>query len=228
MFVMAAGSGLFGNVRGFTTYGIWLVLAGVILLTAGFVSGLRAKYHDGSSSHQTLHYRTSNSQLSDKQTSCSESPLTPHFLQQIYNHREPSETAARSGQWQMVFEEEEPEPVSMPLMPESGEMNTVLLWNQEEAERPLCLEGEDGSRIQLSYYPFIIGKQEGLCDCIISRTTVSRLHLRIDRTENGCQVTDLNSTNGTYVNGRCLDANETAAVQSGDEIVIADLKFRLK
>ena len=107
-------------------------------------------------------------------------------------------------------------------------MNTVLLWNQEEAEKTFCLEGEDGSRIRLSYYPFIIGKQEGLCDCVIPKTTVSRLHLRIDRTEEGCQITDLNSTNGTYVNGRCLAANETVTVQPGDEIVIADLKYRLK
>ena len=41
-------------------------------------------------------------------------------------------------------------------------------------------------------------------------------------------MTDLNSTNGTFVNGRLLDANGTALIQPGDEVGVADLKFRLK
>lgn len=129
----------------------------------------------------------------------------------------------------MIFdEEEEPKPVQNPVQPEEQEMNTVLLWNQDEVKECRSLTGEDGSTIPLSYYPFIIGKQEGLCDYVILKNTVSRLHLRIDETADGYQITDLNSTNGTYVNGRCLDANETVAIQPGDEIEIADLKFRLK
>ncbi len=228
MLMLAAAIGFFYGIRGFITYGIWLVLAGVLFLAAAMIFCIRFGYHDRSSSHQTVYYQTSNSQLSENQTSSNRSPEKTCFLQQVQNHRKPSETAATTGQWRMVFEEEEPEPASTLLTPESEEMNTVLLWNQEEAEKTFCLEGEDGSRIRLSYYPFIIGKQEGLCDCVIPKTTVSRLHLRIDRTEEGCQITDLNSTNGTYVNGRCLAANETVTVQPGDEIVIADLKYRLK
>ena len=73
-----------------------------------------------------------------------------------------------------------------------------------------------------------IGTQEGLCDYVLDKSTVSRLHVRIDETEEGYRVTDLNSTNGTFVNGRPLDANGTALIQPGDEIGVADLRFQLK
>lgn len=108
-------------------------------------------------------------------------------------------------------------------------MRTVLLWNQsgEKAARSLVsLDGE--SDILLSYYPFIIGKQEGLCDYVLDKSTVSRLHVRIDETETGYQATDLNSTNGTFVNGKPLDANGTVPLQPGDDICVADLRFQFK
>lgn len=112
---------------------------------------------------------------------------------------------------------------------EPEELHTVLLWNQEEENNIRRLISLDkGDDILLSYFPFIIGKQEGLCDYIISKTTISRLHIRIDEAEDGYLVTDLNSTNGTYVNNKCLEANESVSVQLGDEIGIADLKFQLK
>ena len=38
-------------------------------------------------------------------------------------------------------------------------------------------------------------------------------------------VTDLNSTNGTTVAGVLLAANETAELNPGDEVRIADLRF---
>ena len=108
-------------------------------------------------------------------------------------------------------------------------MRTVLLWNQSEEKPVRSLVSRDGEGdIVLSYYPFIIGKQEGLCDYVLDKSTVSRLHVRIDETEEGYRVTDLNSTNGTFVNGRPLDANGTALIQPGDEIGVADLRFQLK
>lgn len=38
-------------------------------------------------------------------------------------------------------------------------------------------------------------------------------------------MTDLNSTNGTRIKGRLLDANETAILEIGDEIYIADTGY---
>lgn len=245
LFGSAAASAVLFGVYGWITYGMWLALAGALLLTAGagvYIWSER-KGFCRQSSHEEPSRETSYTQKSDirysrNQTSYSSvspyqtnhtSPANVSFSQRTHDKKEHQEISETPGQWQMIFDEEkEPKPVQNPVQSEEQEMNTVLLWNQDEVKECRSLTGEDGSTIPLSYYPFIIGKQEGLCDYVILKNTISRLHLRIDETADGYQITDLNSTNGTYVNGRCLDANETVAIQPGDEIEIADLKFRLK
>ena len=100
------------------------------------------------------------------------------------------------------------------------------------AERPADEEGHrltpmsaGGEEILIPYYPFVIGKHKDLADYVLAKDTVSRFHLRIDRDGDAFTVTDLNSTNGTKVKGRVLDSNETAAINTGDEIYIADLGY---
>ena len=60
---------------------------------------------------------------------------------------------------------------------------------------------------------------------MLNRSTVSRLHMRIDREGDEYRVTDLNSTNGTIVDGVLLEANETVKLRAGDEICIADMRY---
>ena len=88
--------------------------------------------------------------------------------------------------------------------------------------RALDSENED---ITISYYPFVIGKQENLVDYQLKQDTVSRLHVRIDQKEDGYQIQDLNSTNGTCLKGRLLENNEAAALSVGDEIRIANCRY---
>ena len=56
--------------------------------------------------------------------------------------------------------------------------------------------------------------------------TVSRLHVRIDQKDGGYTLTDLNSTNGTTVNNRKLEANEMVPLQVGDLVDIAGYHFQ--
>ncbi|MEW4411499.1 DUF6382 domain-containing protein [Clostridium sp. AN503] len=108
--------------------------------------------------------------------------------------------------------------------------DTVLLADLTPDTRTKlhCLHAldQDGADIVISYYPFIIGKQENLVDFLLPYDTVSRLHLRIDRNENKYFVQDLNSTNGTTVEGRLLENNESVEIQEGDEIHIARYRYR--
>lgn len=110
--------------------------------------------------------------------------------------------------------------------------NTVLLTDlsQGAVTQCRCLHSLDGENedIRISYYPFIIGKQENLVDYVLKRDTVSRLHLRIDREEKQYYVRDLNSTNGTVVAGRLLEANERAVLNEGDEVFIAGNRYRFE
>lgn len=106
-------------------------------------------------------------------------------------------------------------------------MRTTLLTGrrtEDELRRLTSIEGED-DEIVISYYPFVIGKNKNLADYVLQKDTVSRFHLRIDKDGGTYTVTDLNSTNGTRVRGKLLDANETAVIEVGDEIIIADIGY---
>lgn len=131
--------------------------------------------------------------------------------------------------WKMVFAEEirENKPEIPLQMWETGG-DTVLLVDKGEKKTVRRLEslGQQAADIPVSYYPFIIGKQENLVDYIFPGDTVSRLHLRLDESEGVYQITDLNSTNGTMVNGRLLEANETVVLAPGDEVNIAEYRFK--
>ena len=84
----------------------------------------------------------------------------------------------------------------------------------------------DTEAIEIAYVPFVIGKHRELADHCLDRPAVSRLHLRVDRKEGVFIATDLNSTNGTAVNGYQLQANETVSIKTGDLIFLADIGFR--
>lgn len=106
------------------------------------------------------------------------------------------------------------------------DFQTVLLCSDSipECHRLESLRPEEED-ILIPYFPFVIGKHGGLADYVLDRNTVSRFHLRIDRSQEHFTITDLNSTNGTSAAGRLLAANETAEIAPGDEIRIADLSY---
>lgn len=129
-----------------------------------------------------------------------------------------------SGGWEAGDEEDAEDIPDM----EGQNKDTMLLAEADAPEKkPHMLKSLDLSvgDIPVPYFPFIIGKQEGIVDHVLKRPTVSRLHLRIDWEEGEYKITDLNSSNGTVVAGKCLEANESCLVNSGDKIQIADLPF---
>lgn len=89
----------------------------------------------------------------------------------------------------------------------------------------LVSKNSDVEDIIIPYYPYVIGKHKDLADHVLLKDTVSRFHLRIDEHDGDYMVTDLNSTNGTIVRGRTLNANETVKIDPGDSVFIADLEY---
>ncbi len=72
----------------------------------------------------------------------------------------------------------------------------------------------------------IVGRSSD-CDIVIRDDTVSRQHSRIDKLEGGqYRITDLESTNGTFLNGRKLRGD--AALELDDFILIGDFGLSLK
>lgn len=105
---------------------------------------------------------------------------------------------------------------------------TVLLSSGPSGGQPVAVLEPlgGGENICITYSPFIIGQHKELTDYCLNRPTVSRLHARFSVENGEGSVTDLNSRNGTSVNGRKLEANETVLIADGDLIYLADAGFR--
>ena len=71
----------------------------------------------------------------------------------------------------------------------------------------------------------VIGKLENACDAVISLPTVSRIHAKIRKREEVYYLTDMNSRNGTAVNGRLLRPEEEYQLEPEDEVDFAQARY---
>jgi pSer/pThr/pTyr-binding forkhead associated (FHA) protein len=62
-------------------------------------------------------------------------------------------------------------------------------------------------------------------DFVIDRTLVSRLHCRLEAVDGGLEVTDLSSTNGTYLNGQRI---ERARLTNGDCLRLGRVELKVE
>lgn len=104
---------------------------------------------------------------------------------------------------------------------------TIILSHSRKPSVPklVSINGEKQQVFSISKNPFIVGKLSGKADAIIESRGISRVHAAI-REENGeyC-VSDLNSTNGTKVNGQLLIGVETCMIHPGDILSFADDEY---
>jgi pSer/pThr/pTyr-binding forkhead associated (FHA) protein len=82
-------------------------------------------------------------------------------------------------------------------------------------------QGGPVQKCLLTTFPFSIGRND-TTDLPINSTRVSREHAVIIRGGNTYRIRDLDSTNGTLVNGQRIDE---ATLSDGDIVVIADVEF---
>ena len=89
----------------------------------------------------------------------------------------------------------------------------------------LVLEGEDkGKKMVLNKPSTKLGKREGN-DFLLSDKTVSRNHLEIEYTSDSFLLRDLNSTNGTYLNGNRV---KEAYLAPGDVIKLGNTSIEFQ
>jgi pSer/pThr/pTyr-binding forkhead associated (FHA) protein len=70
----------------------------------------------------------------------------------------------------------------------------------------------------------VVGRQAEHCDIVLDRKSVSKIHCIIARTDGLLFVRDLDSTNGTKVNGQRI---VRGALLPGDQLAFAGEKFRV-
>jgi pSer/pThr/pTyr-binding forkhead associated (FHA) protein len=83
----------------------------------------------------------------------------------------------------------------------------------------------DGDRpIVLTKDVTVVGRKRGVCDVYIDRSSVSKLHCVIVKTDGLLFIRDLGSTNGTKVNEQRVTRG---ALLPGDELAFANARFRV-
>jgi len=102
--------------------------------------------------------------------------------------------------------------------------------NDKASEGIMRLEWKEQDGIKkyaISSFPVIIGKMNEEVDCRIDDISISRLHAKMIRKNNRIFIFDLNSTNGTSVNGRKLKPGEETMIMASSEILLGNVMVRL-
>ena len=82
--------------------------------------------------------------------------------------------------------------------------------------------------ISLNRDHLLIGKSPEKADIILPSDTVSRVHARIEKRSDGLYVTDLFSTNGTFLDGHRLEPNRSARLLDSARLTIAGYNYRVQ
>lgn len=102
-----------------------------------------------------------------------------------------------------------------------------LLSAKKKVKQSYCLTITSGSRVgqvyRLKDSATVIGRSSD-CDLVFSVSGISRRHLMIANLRGTYYLTDLESTNGTYVNG--VKVTHQRKLSEGDDITVEGLTFR--
>ena len=140
------------------------------------------------------------------------------FLEKVFDGYEPGVSAACLNEEKSVFEVGNEE-IS----------NTVLLTDIKLNNSGRLLKSINGKEdIEISYLPFIIGKQDRICDYVLDVEGVSRIHLKFFEKKGLLYAVDLNSRNGTYINGKKLENEENIEMNNGYIVNICGMSYRLE
>lgn len=135
------------------------------------------------------------SYISQKKEDKFEIPIEPVTVDDYWNDND-----------ETVFFDEDKQNLSMEM---------VLEWKENGSVKRYIMDS----------FPFIIGKLSGEARCLVNDVSISRLHAKIYKKEGAVYIQDLNSTNGTIINGIHLISGEEIIVKRGDELQLGKITF---
>lgn len=142
--------------------------------------------------------------------------MKEYFENQEMEGRQRKENAFQTGVW--------------------GETSVLTAASVEQKEVVAAEKGQGRLYLEPSekekYPPVYIGNKgvvlgcmaEG-CDYILQDRGISRMHAKIMEKADGIYLLDLNSTNGTYLNGEMIKSGEDYKLEEGDMVAFAKSEF---
>ncbi len=104
-------------------------------------------------------------------------------------------------------------------------LNTFSMQEKKEA----CLIHKISERqIKIHKTPFIVGKLDTEVDYVIKNISVSRIHSKIIQKDQSYYIMDLNSKNGTYLDGKCIKSNEMYELKHNSLITFSNEDYIFK
>lgn len=115
----------------------------------------------------------------------------------------------------------------------SQEPQTMLLSDYikfvgDTSARVKLVSQETREVLEIAKFPCVIGSMKERCDKVIEQKLVSRLHCCISGCADGYYIEDMNSTNGTFVNGKRLAPNNKYILNNGDEVGMATYIYEVE
>lgn len=86
----------------------------------------------------------------------------------------------------------------------------------------LVADLEEGARNSL-----LLGREPGRAGLVVNDESVSRVHCELILRGRQVMIRDNNSTNGTFVDGRRLSANESVVLRDGGDVKMGAVRFRV-
>lgn len=147
-----------------------------------------------------------------------EEPSYASWLTGLFRRGKKTETAT---------EKEEGAELPLPPVTDGGATVHLSAGQGEKSSRlkPRLLNEKTGEVILISSVPFYIGGMESYVNHVMREEGVSRLHACIGKREEGYVLSDLNSTNGTFLNRKEVLPGQEVRLIPNDVIRIAKEEF---
>lgn len=109
----------------------------------------------------------------------------------------------------------------------------TLKITDTDSEIPLYVKKADGyeavtEKLEPDSYPCTIGSLEESSDIYIASPIISKMHACIIKDEDKFYIEDMNSTNGTFINGERIAMHNKRCLSDGDALRIASYEFVVK
>lgn len=112
--------------------------------------------------------------------------------------------------------------VKMPAQSEG----TVVLGTQAAPVEAYLVRQSKPDKVRIEGSEFLIGKDKSKVNyCVLDNPSISRCHAKILVREGKFYLSDMKSTNFTYLNGRILEYGEEAELKDGDSVRFSNEDF---
>ena len=109
---------------------------------------------------------------------------------------------------------------------EEDEKTTILtLVSKSNFDQLIPVQKEMYDTIVIKEYPFFIGTMKNKMQYSLQSSVISRYHAKLEQEGEAYYLSDLNSTNGTYVNGKKLNGYERVRIYPKDEFTFANISY---